>query len=62
MPGMPGLVRSEQLRRYYSMRAPLLAAVETVLADHPAADFYLTGHSLGATQSVFGMADLSGHC
>jgi putative lipase involved disintegration of autophagic bodies len=57
--GIPGAVSYSQARRYQSMRPALLEAVRTVLARHPGADFYLTGHSLGATQSILGLADLA---
>lgn len=57
---MPGFVRAEQVRRYSSIRDELHAAVHATVRAHPEAnEFYVTGHSLGAAQSILGLADLA---
>ena len=43
-------------------RLAIHAAVNRVLADHPDAQFYLTGHSLGGMQSTLGLGDLASAC
>ena len=53
-----GTVRRSSVRRYDSMRAALHPLVAQAVAAHPSAPVYLTGHSLGAGQSLIAAADL----
>lgn len=52
------MVHSGWWSAYMNVREDLLHSIENMILDHPTANLYFTGHSLGATLSLYAALDV----